>query len=151
MSEKTPLPSDTSDTKKEVAALEIKRGTPEAMLFALERSNGIVTTACKNAGIARDTHYRWLKENPEYKTAVDMAAEIAIDFVESKLMALINGVTVETEKGVVYKRPPDVASVIFYLKTKAKHRGYVERTEFVNTDVVIEIEGNVITTSSSEG
>ena len=30
----------------------------KAMIIALEKSLGIVTPACKNVGISRDTHYR---------------------------------------------------------------------------------------------
>lgn len=146
--------SDNSDTTKnagEAGEVAIIRGTKEAMLYALERANGIVTTATKHAGISRDTHYRWLKEDAQYAEACDMAKEIALDFVESKLMALINGVTVKDPKnGTVYQRPPDTASVIFYLKTKGKHRGYVERSEIVNTDVIIEIEGTTIISTPND-
>jgi hypothetical protein len=143
--------NNKSDTHKKGFPPEIHRGTKEAMLFSLERSNGIVQTACINSGISRDTHYRWLRDDPQYNEAVMMAKDIAIDFVESKLMALINGVTVEGKFGTVYKRAPDVASVIFYLKTQAKHRGYVERVENINTDLVVEIEGRTIVVERGEG
>ena len=36
------------------------------MLEALGKSLGIVSTACIKVGIARQTHYRWLKEDEEY-------------------------------------------------------------------------------------
>ena len=42
----------------------------KAMLEAMEGSLAIVTTACKAVGISRDTHYRWMKEDPEYKAAI---------------------------------------------------------------------------------
>ena len=85
------------------------------MLVALEKSLGVATTACKSVGIARQTHYRWMQEDPEYKEAVESISDIAIDFAESKLHDSI-------ENG------SDTA-IIFYLKTKGKKRGYVERTE----------------------
>ena len=47
--------------------------TKKALVQALEKSLGVVSTACKAAGISRDTHYRWLKEDPDYK-----AQEIAV-------------------------------------------------------------------------
>lgn len=85
------------------------------MIEALEKSLGVVTTACKTVGIARQTHYEWYREDAEYKKAVDDVADIAIDFAESQLHKQIqNG---------------EVSSTIFYLKTKGKKRGYVERTE----------------------
>lgn len=93
----------------------------KAMVDALEKSLGIVTTACKQVGIARSTHYEWMESDPEYKKAVDGIADIALDFAESKLHKSI-------ESG------SDTAT-IFYLKTKGKKRGYVERQE-------IQHEGN---------
>ena len=36
------------------------------LLDALEVSLGIVTTACKNAGVARATYYDWLKEDEDF-------------------------------------------------------------------------------------
>lgn len=87
----------------------------KAMIEALEKSLGIVTTACKTVGIARQTHYEWYREDADYKAAVDSIADIALDFAESKLHKSI-------ENG------SDTA-VIFYLKTKGKKRGYVERQE----------------------
>lgn len=87
----------------------------KAMIAALEKSLGIVTTACKQVDISRQTHYEWMKEDADYKAAVESIADIALDFAESKLHKSI-------ENG------SDTA-VIFYLKTKGKKRGYIERTE----------------------
>ena len=90
--------------------------TPKkTMLDALERSLGIVSTACEKAGISRQTHYNWLKDDAEYKEAVRAIEERTIDFAESHLHALIKD-----------KNP---AATIFFLKTKGKNRGYVERQE----------------------
>jgi len=86
-----------------------------AMLEALEKSLGVVTTAARVADVSRETHYRWLKEDAEYKDAVALIGEQAIDFAESYLHALIKD-----------KNP---AATIFFLKTKGKNRGYVERQE----------------------
>ncbi len=95
--------------------------TPKkTMLDALERSLGIVSTACEKAGISRQTHYNWLKDDPEYKEAVRAIEERTIDFAESHLHALIKD-----------KNP---AATIFFLKTKGKNRGYVERQEIEVND-----------------
>ena len=56
----------------------------KAMLQALEKSLGIVTTAAKQVGIDRTTHYDWMKADPEYKAAVDAIEDVALDFAESK-------------------------------------------------------------------
>jgi hypothetical protein len=87
----------------------------KAMVEALEKSLGIVTTACKMVDISRETHYRWLREDEAYKEAVDAIADLTLDFVESQLHKQI-------QKG-------EVTSTIFYLKTKGKKRGFIEKQE----------------------
>ena len=57
----------------------------EQMLEALEKSLGIVSTACKMVDVGRTTHYQWLKEDPEYKKAVDSIQDGVLDFAESHL------------------------------------------------------------------
>lgn len=96
----------------------------KAMIEALEKSLGIVTTACKSVGINRSTHYEWIKQDEEYKKEVIGIEDIALDFAESKLHKSI-------EKG------SDTAT-IFFLKTKGKKRGYIERVENVNENINIE-------------
>ena len=105
------------------------------MIEALIKSLGIVTTACKQVGISRTLHYNWYNEDPEYRKVVDDVADVALDFAESKLHALI-------DKG-------DTSANIFYLKTKGKRRGYIERTEIDATitiptlpDINIKVNGH---------
>tara|TARA_Y100000401_G_scaffold32952_1_gene24340 strand:- start:1833 stop:2183 length:351 start_codon:yes stop_codon:yes gene_type:complete len=87
----------------------------EAMLQALENSLGVVTVACKSANIPRSTYYKWLKEDKEFADQVKEIENIALDFAESQLHSQIkNGNTPAT---------------IFYLKTKGKKRGYIEKQE----------------------
>ena len=52
----------------------------KAMLEALEKSLGVVTSACKSVGVGRTTHYMWLKEDEKYKQAVESIEDIALDF-----------------------------------------------------------------------
>lgn len=83
----------------------------KAMIDALEKTLGIVTTACRIVGIARSTHYEWYNSDPDYRAAVDSISDICLDVAESKLFKKIN----EDE---------DITAIIFYLKTKGKKRGY---------------------------
>lgn len=85
------------------------------MLAALEEHLGIVSSAAKVVGIARSTHYNWLDSDEVYKQAVSDISEASLDFAESILFQLM--------------KDKDTTAVIFYLKTKAKKRGYVERQE----------------------
>jgi len=91
------------------------------LLAALEQSMGIVQTACDTLGISRTNHYKWMRESREYKMAYESLSNKALDFAESQLLKLIG-------RG-------NTAAVIFYLKTKGKERGYIERQEVkVETD-----------------
>jgi len=87
----------------------------KAMITALEKSLGVVTTACLSVGISRESHYSWMKDDPEYAEAVRSIEDIALDFAESQL----------------HKQMKDgnPTSTIFYLKTKGRRRGYTEHLE----------------------
>lgn len=101
--------------------------TKKAMLEALEKSLGIVTSACKSVDISRETHYRWLREDADYKAAVDSLTDVALDFAESQLHKQI--------------KDGNSTATIFFLKTKGKKRGYVERQELdVSTGKMFQIE-----------
>jgi len=94
--------------------------TKKALLAALEKSLGIVTTACKAVGIQRENHYAWMRNDPKYAAAVESLADLTIDFAESQLHKQIQS--------------GEVAATIFYLKCKGKKRGYVERQEITGAE-----------------
>lgn len=85
------------------------------MLKALEVSLGVVTAACEAVGIARETHYRWMREDEEYKKAVEDLDGVALDVAESKLFEAISS--------------GNIVAIIFFLKTRGKVRGYIEKSE----------------------
>jgi predicted transcriptional regulator len=97
----------------------IKRGIEDpkkiAMIEALTKTLGVVTSACQMVGIHRSTYYDWMEKDKDFEREVNEIKEIALDFVESKLYKKIDEM--------------DITSIIFYLKTKGKARGYVERVE----------------------
>ena len=104
----------------------IKKG----LIEALEKSLGVVTTACKQVGIGRTTFYNYYNEDIDFAKKVDDIENVALDFAESQLHKQI-------QEG-------STAATIFLLKTRGKKRGYVERQEItgaegVPTDVKIEI------------
>ncbi len=125
--------------------------TKEAILSHLEDTYGIVTEACKRAGIGRTIFYEWKKNDPVFAAAVDEIQDVALDFVEGKLFERINGV--EVIKGVdkdgeeiVYSLPPDTQAISLYLKTRGKKRGYIERTELTGADGgPVQVTGMIIT------
>lgn len=107
------------------------------VLECLDASRGIVTTACLNANVSRSQFYEWQNTDPEFKAAVEAVNESAIDFVESKLMEKVNGVSsakAGPDGEIVYYQPPSDTAIIFFLKCRAKKRGYIERTEISGPD-----------------
>lgn len=100
--------SDKTDTKK------------EGLILALTKSLGVVSTACKKAGVSRDSHYRWMKTDPDYKRKVVELRNVALDFAETHLFQLI--------------REGNPAATIFFLKTIGKGRGYIETQDLQVTE-----------------
>ena len=92
----------------------------KAIIEALQKSLGVVTTACKKVGVGRTTFYGWLQDDPEFAKEVDDIQNITLDFAESQLHKQIG-------KG-------NTTATIFYLKTKGKKRGYIERQEITGAD-----------------
>jgi len=102
--------------------------TKKALLVALEKTLGIVTTACKIVDIDRSTFYKYFNEDKDFAKAVKDVDNVVLDFAESQLHQQI--------------KDSNTASTIFYLKTKGKNRGYVERQEITGKDGdAIEITG----------
>jgi len=89
--------------------------TKKALLEALEKSLGIVTTACRSVDINRTTFYRYLKDDKEFAVQVKDVENIALDFAESQLL-----------KNIKEGKEP---STIFYMKTKGQKRGYIEKQQ----------------------
>jgi|GEM_PF-2387210 len=95
------------------------------LLAALREARGIVSVACARAGVARRTFYNWLDTDKDFKLSVEDVNEEAVDFVEGKLLERIEG---GAER-----------SIIFFLKTRGKKRGYKEsgsgETEMLNREL----------------
>lgn len=85
----------------------------EALIQALEKAMGIVTTACSNSGISRSSYYKWYKEDEEFRQKVDEIDNVKLDFVESQLFQNISD---KKEK-----------SIIFYLQHRGHKRGYIQK------------------------
>lgn len=100
------------------------------MLAALEKSLGVVTAACRLCGVSRATHYQWMEKDAAYKAQVESLADMALDFAESKLHSQI--------------ADNNTAATIFYLKTKGKSRGYIERYDVTSNEQTIGTQTIVI-------
>ena len=105
-------------------------------LAALEKTLGVITPAAEMIGVKRSTIYRWREMYPEFDAACKEITETTVDFVESQMFKKIKS----GDKG-------SEALMIFYLKTKAKHRGYIEKQEL---DVSADVKGVTINVTSPE-
>tara|TARA_R110002126_G_scaffold93089_4_gene220747 strand:+ start:2227 stop:2610 length:384 start_codon:yes stop_codon:yes gene_type:complete len=99
-------------------------------LKALTEAKGIISYASDRANISRQTYYRWIAEDKDFREACEDITEMVIDLVESKLLTNIN--------------EGDVTSIIFYLKTKGKKRGYIERFQLEDISDREPVEVNII-------
>lgn len=86
----------------------------EKFLKSLELKNGNISQACKAINISRQTFYAW-SEDEDFKIKAENVKESLLDLAESKLMENINN--------------NENVAIIFYLKTKGKKRGYIEKQE----------------------
>lgn len=80
------------------------------LLIALEKSLGIVTSACKEVGLSRNTYYNYYENDDEFSAAVDAIGDITLDFAENQLFKKI--------------KEGSERSILFYIKYKGKARGY---------------------------
>ncbi len=100
----------------------------QLFLEALEKSLGMVVHAADATGIRRETHYRWMKEDPQYAEKVEVIMERNLDLCESVLLnAVKNG---------------DLTAVFYYLNNKGKSRGYNLRNPDYDDNRKIEIKIN---------
>jgi hypothetical protein len=111
-----------TEAKSEQERTTIKK---RAMIEALKSFLGVVTPACEQAQITRETHYNWLRDDPSYKKEVEGLETMRFDFVENCMI-----------KGI---RKGNAALIIFFAKTKMRDRGYIERVDhFFPNEVSIE-------------
>ena len=78
------------------------------------KSLGVITLA-KKANVSRAWHYQRVERNPSFKKVIEEIDESTLDFAETALHNKI--------------KEGDTTATIFFLKTKGKKRGYVERVE----------------------
>lgn len=88
----------------------------KAMILAMQDNLGIVTKACRMAGVSRTTYYEWIKTDGDFRLACEDCSEMALDEAEDSL-----------HRQIIEDKNP--TSTIFYLKTKGRGRGYIEKQD----------------------
>lgn len=107
-----------------------KKSAKAKALAALKKSAGNITAACNAAGVSRSWFYVERDSDPEFASAINEVAEETGDFVETALIKQI-------QEG-------NTACIIFFCKTKLKHRGFVERQEVDHSGNIGLINGGEI-------
>lgn len=90
---------------------------------AIEDSGGNISIIAERLGCEWHTAKTYIEKSEETKAAYEAETESVIDLAESKLIENIQA--------------NDNTAIIFYLKTKGKKRGYIEKTE-------VEHSGNIV-------
>ena len=121
------------NTAKRYRTAADRKAAMADFLIAYEKSLGVLKPACEMTGMCRKTIWEWRKKYPEFDEACHECEEVAVDFAETKLYKLIND--------------GSEAATIFYMKTKGKRRGYVEKHE---VDMNAEVKGVTVNVTNQE-
>ena len=90
------------------------------VIQALEKHQGLAALAAQTLGVSLQTVYNYRDRYPTIAAKMREMRERRTDRVELALYDKINA--------------GEIAAIIFYLKTQAKDRGYVERQEVTGAD-----------------
>jgi len=105
-------------TKREAEAAEkkskvrLKMNKKEQFLEQWPDANFNISKTCRAIKISREAVYKWAKEDPEFERAMQESYEAMNDIAEAALLKQI--------------KAGNIAAIIFYLKCRAKDRGYIE-------------------------
>lgn len=116
---KMPIKKEDTDRKK------------EQFLISLERNMNNISKTCKKLKMSRTQFYEWCKTDSDFSEAVKWVEEGLKDMAEEANYRNI--------------KEGNVPSIIYYLKTKCKDRGYIEKTinettikgSGINIDIVL--------------
>ena len=100
--------------------MAVPKLTAGEVIEALKKHQGLAALAADSLGVTVQTIYNYRDKYPSVAEAIFHLREKRHDVVEGKLWSRINS--------------DDTTAIIFYLKTQAKGRGYVERYEHGGTD-----------------
>lgn len=94
--------------------------TAKQFIEAIQGSGGIISTISRRVGCTWHTAKKYIDEYATVNQAYQDECEAMLDLAESSALKLIKG--------------EDGPMIRYYLSTKAKHRGYVERQELAGMD-----------------
>lgn len=118
----------------------MKKPAIEAFKKVCKAKGGNITQIAEAFNVSRRTVHLWIEKDEKYRQAHEDMVESLVDLTEAQLFNMVRGIpnVIKDEEGrdkfVGWHERPDVACILFTLKTKGKNRGYVERQEVMNMD-----------------
>lgn len=103
-----------------------RRYTDAQIMAAISRARGLVYLAAQALGCDPATIHHRAQKNPKIREAIEIERGRILDFAEAKLLEAVNS--------------GEAWAVCFLLKTQAKSRGYVERSEVKQESKVMVID-----------
>lgn len=94
--------------------------TPQLVAVALYEARGKVSIAARKLGTTVRVVIGFIEREEICQVAIQEAEEMLLDFTEAKLFQKI--------------KAGDIASIIFYLRTKGKQRGFTEKMADADND-----------------
>lgn len=92
------------------------RSVPEDVVIkALQRTHGNISNTAKFLQVSRPALSSRINATPSLKKALDEILDVSLDVAEDHLFRAIEN--------------DNMTAIIFFLKTRGKSRGYIERTE----------------------
>jgi hypothetical protein len=100
----------------------------QALIEALREADGNMASVARKFNCHRSLVWQYVDGDPKLRELTEELTETFIDIAESELFKQI--------------REGNTAAIIFFLKTKARHRGYSERLELIplnRQDIEVEL------------
>ena len=96
------------------------QGRKATFINALKETLGNVTEASRLSEMPRETHYGWMKSDPDYKLQVEEIANMVFDYVESALYRQIG------------KGDTPAMNLYFRYSPTAKRRGWQQNLDITS-------------------
>jgi len=102
-----------------------------------------------NTQLERGTVYDWIRNDEIFKNEYDTLRNELLDESEKMHQLLRRGIPIynnDTAEIIAWQEKPDRQAIEFYLKTKGRDRGYIEKQEIdqnikIDKPLIIQIDG----------
>lgn len=113
----------------------VRKLTVEKVRKAIDGSQGSITEIARRCKVSRLSIYNFMERYPTLKEEITQEKEIVLDANEDRLqeIALLGDI----------KDSTTLSAVKFYLSTKGKKRGYVEKQEIEHSGTDMKIQINI--------